>query len=282
MSNSLLDAIEQGAARGRPLVWLDAEEYGSKVLLQGRPFPWTQSTEFVSTYMQLLKLLNPGVAPLNMGRFFAAWLQGNPGALVEMRGKKRIRYALRKFFGLEQQRELIRAIVSALGQSVSQPLVLVLPPNGELINWANHMANNAGPAEISDIDVDTVSVYIADFMRLFSGLNVAAVVAQLPAGTDVTPELLDFYSPIINVAKHYHWAMGIQLNGDAQVTDPQGLLQFIIAEQAHDGSLSGRVQSDAFWQGGAPDWQAPGFVYATVPPDLQPERVLERLQTITG
>jgi hypothetical protein len=147
-----------------------------------------------------------------------------------------------------------------------------------LINWANNSANGAEPAALTEIDIDSVSVYLADFLRAFSGLEVAGVLVQLPAGTAINPELLDLYSPVINVARHYHWAMGMQVTG-ADVTDPDEHLQYVIADTVQD-CTTGILQAPSFWESGVSEYSTPNFVYAEVPADLQPELVLERLASL--
>jgi hypothetical protein len=278
MANALLDAIQSGVSADRPLVWLEAEAYGAAVVRNGRPFPWTNPTEFVSSYGQLQSLLKADVAPVHLGRFLHAWLDANPAALTEMSGKKRVRFAIKRLLGMDGQRKVIREIVSALCDSLSQPVVLVLPPNGDMINWANTKANGAEPVELTEIDIDSVSVYLADFMRAFSGLDVAGVLVQLPVGTEVCPELLELYSPIINVARHYHWAMGMQVAG-ADVTDPDDHLQYVITDSVQ-ACTTGMLQAPSFWEAGVAEWNTPNFVYAEVPTDLQPELVLERLAAL--
>jgi len=277
VANLLLDAIENGIKLDKPLVWLDAEDYGSEVVLQGKPFPWITPTEFVASYGQLQNLLKPGVAPLNLARFLQAWLVANPSALNEMRGKKRLRYAIKKLLGMEGPRRLIREIVSALCDSLSQPVVLVLPVNGELINWANQAANGADAAEISEIDVDSVSVYLADFLRVFSGLNVAGVLVQLAPGSSVNSGLLELYSPIINVAKHYHWALGLQVEAPEVVDDTDEKIDFVISD--HDAG-NGVLLGKEFWSEGQRGAVDNGFYFSTVPAKLQPELVLERLAAL--
>lgn len=279
MANELLDRIASSAKNNEPLVWLDADEYGSRVINNGKPFPWTNPTEFVSKYTQLQSLLKPGVAPVNLGQFLKTWLDANSGVLSEMSGKNRIRYAIRKLLGMQPPRSVIREIVSALCQSVSQPVVLVFPENGELINWANQRANNAPAAEITDIDVDTVSVYLADFMRTFSGLDVAGVLVRLPEGTALNPELLELYSPLVNVAKHYHWAFGVQVNNLTELNDSEEQVAFVIGNHA---DANGKVLGDIFWDTGDRESSGDGFYYSEVPAELEPELVLERLACLRG
>jgi len=278
MVNELLDGIAAIEQTGRPLVWLDAQDYGSQVVLNGKPFPWTNPTEFVAAYGQLQSLLKADVAPLDLGCFLKAWLDANPSALMEMSGKKRVRFALKRLLGMDSQRQLIREIAGALCDSLSQPVVLVLPPNGDLINWANNRANNVDPVELTEIDIDSVSVYLADYLRAFSGLEIAGVLVQLPQGVNVSLELLDLYSPIINVARHYHWALGVEVQ-DAVLSDPEGALQFTISTSDQSG-VTGLVQGDAFWEGETVPCEPPNFVYARVPVDIEPERVLERLAAL--
>ncbi|WNC74187.1 hypothetical protein RGQ13_09395 [Thalassotalea psychrophila] len=277
MANALLDAIEQGIKVNKPLVWLEAEEYGAQVVRNGKPFPWTNPTEFVNSYGQLQSLLKPGVAPVNLGNFLTNWLDATPAVLSEMSGKKRVRFAIKKLLGMEAPRSVIRDIVSALCESVSQPLVLVLPENGELINWANQKANNAEKSDISDIDVDSVSVYIADFLRAFSGLNISGVVIQLPEGSAVNAELLELYSPIINVAKHYHWAFGVQVASPSEISNTDDVIDMVLSDH---NDANGEVLNSDFWTNGSFTQPDNGFYFAHVDAALQPEIVLERLATL--
>jgi hypothetical protein len=277
MANELLDAIEAGITNQKPLVWLEAEAYGAEVVRNGKPFPWTNPTEFVSSYGQLQSLLKPGVAPLNLGNFLKAWLDANPVALSEMRGKKRVRVAIKRLLGMDEPRSIIREIVSALCESISQPVVLVLPTNGELINWANQKANNAEAQELTEIDIDSVSVYLADFLRAFSGLNVAGVVVHLPEGTALNPELLDLYSPIINVAKHYHWAFGVQVSNPEEINDSDNVVDLVISDHA---AANGQVLDAGFWEGAEAARPENGFYFGEVDAALLPEAVLARLATL--
>ncbi|MAZ87385.1 MAG: hypothetical protein CL693_07060 [Cellvibrionaceae bacterium] len=277
MANQLLDAIKDGLKVNKPLLWLDAEAYGAEVVRNGKPFPWAHPTEFVASYGQLQNLLKPGVAPVHLGNFLKSWLEANPTALSEMSGKKRVRFALKKLLGMEAPRAIMREIVSALCESVSQPLVLVLPSNGELINWANTKANGTNAQELTEIDIDSVSVYLADFLRAFAGLNVAGVLVQLPEGQAVNPELLDLYSPVINVSKHYHWALGVQVTSPSELNDSDEQLDLIISDKTGASCVE---LNASFWAGADVSTPESGFYYGKVAADLKPELVLERLQSL--
>ena len=278
MANTLLDAIRDDFAAGTPLLWLEAEDYGAEVMCGGKPFPWTKPTEFLSSYSQLQNLLKPGIAPVNIGNFLAAWLDANPAALAQMGGKNRIRFATKKLLGMDVPRVIIREIVSALCELSPPPVVLVLPPNGELVDWANRQVNITLAQELSETDIDSVSVYLADFLRAFSGLNIAGVLVRLPRGQGINPEFLELYSPILNVCKHYRWAVGMEVQQPPELRDSNKLLDFLISDVP--GASSCILEED-FWNGseagGVPEG---GFYYARLDARMNPERVLERLATL--
>lgn len=279
MANLLVDAIEQGIKAEKNLVWLDAEAYGTVVIRDGKPFPWTDPTEFVASYCQLQRWLQPSVVPVHVGRFFNAWLDENGAVRDEMSGKTRARFAIKRFLGLAGPRLVIRAIVGALCDAVSQPVVLVLPTNGTLINWANQAANGTGPVELSDIDIDSVSVYLADFLRTFAGLEVAGVLLQLPTGSKVDPQTLELYSPIINLAKDYHWSFAVQVADPVEVSDPEKKIDLVLSNH---GCARGRFIPKNFWTDGEFDRDHQGVWFAAPHPDLAPELVLERLAQLRG
>jgi len=274
MSNALINAIAEGINNQSPIIWLDAEEFAVKVMHNNQNLPWCSPTEFVSSYMQLQSLLKPDVSPVNIGSYLKSWLTENPSAKTEMSGKKRIRYAIKRLLGMDAPRHLIREIVSALCDSLSTPLVLVLPPNSELINWANQQANGIEPVALSDIDIDSVSVYVADFLRTFNGLGVAGVLVELPDDICIDSALLDLYSPIINVAKHYNWVLGFKSNGDVTVEAVLDNSQLILGDFPQSDAA---VLDEQFWKDGIFNAEGKKLFHGSVSASLEPETILIRL-----
>jgi len=119
-----------------------------------------------------------------------------------------------------------------------------------------------------------VSVYLADFLRAFSGLNVAGVVVQLAEGTALNPDLLDLYSPIINVSKHYHWAFGVQVSNPEEINDSDDVVDLVISNHA---AANGQILDAGFWEGAEAAKPENGFYFGEVAAELKPEVVLERL-----
>ena len=97
---------------------------------------------------------------------------------------------------------------------------------------------------------------------------------QLPEGQGISPELLELYSPILNVCKHYRWAVGMQIAQDVAVSDPQQALDFIVG---NSGDATSVAVGNDFWKGGSVPPLDAGFYFSQLGPELNPEQVLDRL-----
>lgn len=276
MTGKLLETLVPGPGAAPPL-WLDGEEFASGVMLAGAPWPWTRASEYINQYEKLGNLLRFDVASFPVAPCLSAWLEENPAALLEMRGKQRIRYALKRLLALEGHRHLARDIVTGLADSMVQPLVVELPDSTELLRWAHFAANSVTVDEVSEIDIDTVSVYLADYLRTFSGLDVAGVLVQLPDGSAVNDSLLELYSPLFNVARHYRWAFGIRVAAPQFIAPANFDLDYIITDSGALSCVQGRSLGSDFWDSGALPASAGDFYFAQVPAGMAPELVLERL-----
>jgi len=271
MGTRFVDMLDEAREQGRTLICLQGDSFMESAILRNRPLPWTRPTEYVASYTQLMALLKPDIAVFDVELFLIGWLEQNHGVLAEMRGKKRLRFALKKLLGMEEPREVVRELVSALCASISQPLFLLLPPNARIVNWANMRANGGAQRSVGDLDIDSVSVYIADFLRAFSGLDIAGTLLQLQPGSDLDDGLQELYSPIINVAKHYRWSVGALAPSPGRVDPDLSILDFWIGEAPPATGIAVR----------STDWDAPPrdhsstLLYVPVPGELAPDRVIE-------
>jgi hypothetical protein len=112
-------------------------------------------------------------------------------------------------------------------------------------------------------------------------MDVVGVMIQLPARTSINQNLLELYSPIINVARHCHWAFGIEVSAPAEVSDPDSLVDFVISEEPVTANdvRSGLSLNGTFWNGtGSPEHI--GFYHAAVPADIAPEIILRRISEL--
>ncbi|MGH8443694.1 MAG: hypothetical protein ACREVL_00445, partial [Solimonas sp.] len=88
------------------------------------------------------------------------------------------------------------------------------------------------------------------------------------------------YQPVLNVAAHYRWSVGLAAPA-GRYAGTEAPLDFIVAPRTLPGRYAASLVPSAFWSGGdAPDCPSGGFRYAGIPGDAQPETVLQRLAAL--
>jgi hypothetical protein len=94
-------------------------------------------------------------------------------------------------------------------------------------------------------------------------------------------EEIAWYQPVLNVAKHYRWSVGLQLPFQNEGFNAPDEIDFtIIPEQSAACSDSLGVDiSHSLWTSSDAK-ENTGFSYFTIPKDINPEKVLETLSTI--
>jgi hypothetical protein len=100
---------------------------------------------------------------------------------------------------------------------------------------------------------------------------------QLPEGQAINPEFLELYSPIINVSKHYHWALGMQVNDPTEINDSNNDVDLVISNST---VANGHILGTDFWEGSNATKSENGSYYAEVDAKMKPELVLDRLATL--
>ena len=273
MQPELSERIELARTNGKKVVCLLGDAFIESTILRGKPVPWTRPSEYVAHHSQMLSLLKPDITVFDVQMFYRYWLEENFGVLAEMRGKQRIRFALKKLLSMDEPRALLRELIGALLSSVSQPLLLLLPENNNFVNWANMRANGGEPREVTDLDTDTVSVYFADFLRTFSGFDLAGVMLQLPQRSDVGENVSELYSPVLNVCKLYQWSVGALALAPNFFNDEQLPLDFWLSD---DPRAPGCVLKATVLEY---DAAAPSstLVFSAVPPDIDPASAIDQI-----
>ena len=270
--------LQDLAARG-PLLWLDYSDYAA-ALLAGGQAPWLDTAACVAWLRKAQSLLRSDVVTLPMGAIGSAWLGAHPALLEAMVAKKRRAAApLRVLLADEGLRiqgvDLALALRAAFAQA---PLVLACPSPRRWVAWASA---RCAPGEAPDIDddaVDSAASYMADFLRVFSQCGIDAVLLEEAADTAPTSAAaLQLYQPVLNVASHYRWDIGLLLPQVGAAPPTQGL-DFFVAPSEVDVPMRGFALDPACWNGTpAPACPSGGFRFATVPVAAQPEAVLARL-----
>jgi hypothetical protein len=224
----------------RPL-WLNDTDYTYQLLANG-PDAWLNPTAFAQWRRQALKLLNPGVAVLDVAGVAQAWAAAAASTNL-----------LRDPAFMSH----LSALLRVLRDSTDEPLALYLPP--------------PPPKILSDEDkMDDLAGDMARLLRAQSEAGIDIVLLREP-GPD-----LSYYTSLTNTAHHYRWDIGIHTPAGAPSN--LGTFDFAVAPVAAAGVQLG----SAFWEGApAPTLEAGHFYFTEVPADASPEHVLVRLGSLS-
>ncbi|MFT5426361.1 MAG: hypothetical protein ACI9ZT_001302 [Gammaproteobacteria bacterium] len=287
MAIDLVNYLSSGD--GSPRLWIDFNAYTKNLLLGKNENPWTSPASYMSFYGQAHGLVKAEIVVLNVWDLFHHWMLEDEEAIPSMAGKRRVTVALKTMLEAFAPRELLAEVITAMsnyyGESV--PMVLVLP-SPRLFLAKAHKAANAVDVEPDESNIDTASMYLADFLRYFSETNLSGVLlmedsALMPAnGAE-----LSWYQPVINVAKHYRWSVGVYLPSvDTDFTVPDDINFSIVSnEPGVEVSAMGKDITSQLWNSQDTqvlDSERKGFYYLTIPTDAKPEAVLETLSSIRG
>jgi len=269
----------------RPLVWVDDLAYAERLLGGGRS-DWLDVAGLVALRRKAVGLLRAELTLLPAAAVAAALIEARPQLRQAMASKPRAVVPLRTLLADAELRarldELIRALRAGLP---GRPLVLAIPSPRRWLAEAYRAAHGAGAVlEAGAEEIDTAAVYVAEFLRSFgeSGLD-AVLLQEAPGAEPASAAEVSWYQPVFNIAGHFRWDLGLQLPDGSGFAGPLPSLAFVIAPRPPAGCAAGLALGTEFWSGTAPP-RAPagGFLFAVVPADVVPERVLERLALLRG
>lgn len=273
----ILDRITAGHA-----LWLDDTDYAERLLANGKT-PWHDVAEYVAFRRKSQGLLRPDFVVVPLARFAAARVVSDAALREAMAAKKRAVVPARTLLADEALRahliELLKGMRAAFGSS---PLVLALPSPRAWVGAAYRLAFGAdAEVEVGGDEADACAMYVAEFLRSFGESGVDGLLLEEGEGEEpVSGEEIGWYQPVLNLAAHYRWDLGLRLPSGAGFAGGAEGVQFVIAPTAIAGAAHGLALGDEFWNGEAA--AAAMFRYARVPVDAVPERVLERLVTLRG
>jgi hypothetical protein len=257
----LLDA----ATGGRALV-IDHDAYATAVLRQGGEIPWNDLAALTGHFGQVHALLDPDAVFVDAAAFYDAHLAATPDLVSAMRERSRTGYALRTMLGDESAVERLVLTVRTLADATRRPVVLSVPSPARWLMRAHHRAGT-DLDEVSDDHADSASMYLAEWLgRLGSPpLGLVLLDARALSGDSATlesPEKLNGYSSLTNVARHFDWELAVRFDSWVDMAGPAGRAV---------------VLPEAFWHG---EGEIPRYgvqlVLATIPADALPETVLTR------
>ena len=131
-------------------------------------------------------------------------------------------------------------------------------------------------------EADSCAVYLAEFLRSFGTCGIDGLLLVETAASDPADATqLGWYQPVINIALHYRWDLGLRLPESTRFSGGAESLQFLIAPWEIDGTTYGYILPAAIWSDVAPEVPLSAkLVFAAVPSDAVPEQVLSRLEQI--
>jgi hypothetical protein len=191
---------------------------------------------------------------------------------------------LRRLLADQDLRAVLVGLVHALrGAFPASPLALTMPSPRKWVGDAYRSAFGAS----SDIvvgaeETDSSAVYVAEFLSSFGDAGVDCVLLVESADSEpASATEIAWYQPVINVAKHYRWDLGIYLPTACTFNGEMSGADFVVAPRALAGVPAGAITQPEFWAGAeAPAVSPGGFRFARIPPDAIPEQVLERLTVL--
>ncbi|WP_420465105.1 hypothetical protein [Panacagrimonas sp.] len=276
----LIDRVTSAAS---PLLWLDDTRYAERLLAGGKT-PWADATEYVAFRRKAAGLLRPDVCAIPVGTACRAWVASHPELREAMAAKKRAVVPARTLLADEALRtqllEMVRGLRAAFA---SQPLVLAFPSPRAWAGEAYRLAfGEDAEIEVGGDEADSCAVYVAEFLRSFGEVGVDAVLLEEAADAEPSSaEEIAWYQPVINLAAHYRWDLGLLLSRGNDFSGAASGVQFVIAPAQIGGAVAGMVLSEAFWDGqDAPGLANGAFRFGRVPADAVPEKVLERLASL--
>ena len=261
-------------------LWLDDAAYAGRLLADGNP-PLLEVPEFVAFRTQASALLHSDVLTLALAPVCEAWLDAHPELLERMGRKQRAVAPLRALLGDDGLRDHLVSLTRAVRQALSgSPLVLSLPSPRA---WAHatHARCGLEGIAVEQNEVDKASVYVAEFLRTFAecspdGILLCEDADNVPAD----PAEIDWYRPVLNVAEHYRWPVGLNLSGmPSPRTLPPGI-DFAIADDTFEALPTAVALPSSIWtQAPAPD-AGPACRFAAIPAAADPQSVLATIEAL--
>lgn len=274
-------------------LWIDSLAYGKRLFLSPDEDPWADPTRFVWLTGQGQALLNSAVLGLRIEDGDGALLARQPDVLGAAAGRS-AGAVLRALFRDEGERARIGEILTALGDTYRDlPIVLQMPSPSAWVEWVWGLGLGK-PGKTPDPDeIEAVAMYLADRLRAFADFGVAGILLRENSGKNLG-ELFSLYQPVVNVAHHYRWSLGLDIPGkggaDLSGIDLSGTKDgpdFCILDAgaslpaASAIPLGLRVAPD-YWKKGKspPALGACGFRFAEIPADGVPETVLAQIKAL--
>jgi hypothetical protein len=253
-----------------PLIWLDFWDYTQRLFLKGAAIEWLSPARFDEYYRQALELLDPAVAPIDLDRVIAAYLERNPGMKKSMTYRARPTYPLKALLGDAGLRSTIARLCETTADARKRrPLALAISAPLALLNMAQSFATGRPPQQVEEDDCERAAVYMTDFLGALGQPPGTFVLLVDGKGEAASPAYRHALKPLSNLTQHMRWHLALATQ--APITDPMSA-ELVFTPAGLDGVWS----SFPCGRDGA------AALYAVVPADCEPETVLKTIATLRG
>lgn len=251
-----------------PLIWLDFWDYTQRLFLKGAAIEWLAPAKFDEYYRQILGLLDPAIAPIDLDRVISAYLERNPGMKRSMTYRSRPTYPLKALLGDAGLRSaIVRLCETTADARKHRPLALTISAPLALLNMAQAFANGGTAQQVGDDDCERAAVYMTDFLGalgqpprtfilLVDGKSEAASAAYRHA-----------LRPLSNLTQHMRWHLALATQ--AAITDPM-TAELVFTPGGLDG----------VWSSFPCERNGSAALYAVIPADHEPEAVLTTIAAL--
>lgn len=273
-------------------VWLNFIPYANRLFAAGREDIWSNADTFISIFSQGQGLLRSDILSIPLFDFYSAWLHHNSDFVQTWAGKKPT-FVLKKLLTVEKPRKEISDILTGLHNLYkgAQPFVLSFPSPQKWLQWLHPMVRPGQELTLNEEDIEAASMYLAEYLRNFSSHGLSAIVMEESHPSNkVMNQVLPLYRPVLNLARHYQWSVGIHLEGSVdELVETIDEIDFYLHGNSDSSTLLPLWEKGTHVGGGLnrnfwskkqvlPDLLQAMLMYGEVPEDAEPETVLSQLK----
>lgn len=243
-------------------VILDHIDYSQAVILQSRPIPWDDPMAYANFMGQAQGLLKPDVALLHLDRFYAHRIASTPSLQETMSARSRTGFAMRSLLADTRTIEIAMDITRTFIQTQREAVVLQIPSPMAWLAATHTFSGNDDVADLDADDAENASMYVADWLRNFSGLPLAGLLLddrKLSGCHELPVVELKTYTPLINVAENYRWTLGMRRENSVVLKESE---------------VEGKLLDDEFWNTSTSPHPAADFYFSQLPATAVPEDVI--------
>ncbi|MCL0246198.1 hypothetical protein JIM95_008625 [Corynebacterium sp. CCM 8835] len=263
---SLTDLITNPPSDRGTAVFLDHVPFGERVIVHGE-LPYLDAPATASYYGQAQGMLKSDATVVDFGALYGAALASNPDLVAAMGARSRTGYALRTMLADDTPATAAGRILTATSHTSRVPFLLRMPSPLIWLAWAAESTGNADFSSITGDHAESAAMYVADWLRRFVDAPVTGLLLdgrRSGACTELPPEDITAYQPVINVAEHIGWSVMLQTENGVEVAGKD---------------VRGATIEPGYWLGSGTVPEA-DFLVTQIPAEAEPETVLERLEAL--